>query len=82
MNTNKKRNVLTREKLLAILNKTEETVKSGISVKDVLPLCKHYKLKLRVFDVFGKMICRQDPETRNTLNLSLNSLKNGNTSVI
>ena len=33
MNTNKKRNVLTRDKLLAILNKTEDTVKLGISVK-------------------------------------------------
>jgi hypothetical protein len=37
MNTDKKRNVLTRAKLLAILNKTEDTVKLGISVKDVLP---------------------------------------------
>ena len=32
---NKKRNVLTRDKLLAILNKTEKTVNLGISVKDV-----------------------------------------------
>ena len=65
MNTNKKRNVLTRDKLLAILNKTEETVKLGISVKDVLPFFLQYRLSLRVFDVFGKMICRHDPETRN-----------------
>ena len=54
MNTNRKRNVLTRQKLLTILNKTEETVKLGIYIKDVLPFFKQYKLKLRVFDVFGK----------------------------
>ena len=54
MNTNRKRNILTRDKLLAILNKTEETVKLGISITDALPFFKLYKLKLRVFDVFGK----------------------------
>ena len=46
MNTDKKRNVLTTDKLLTILNKTEETVKLGISLKDVLPFFKQYKLKL------------------------------------
>ena len=61
MNTDRKRNVLTRDKLLAIVNETEETIKLGISLKDVLPFLQKYKLKLRVFDVFGKMICRQDP---------------------
>ena len=53
INTDRKRNVLTRAKLLTILNKTEETVKLGISVKDVLPFFQQYKLNLRVFDVFG-----------------------------
>ena len=48
MNTNRKRNVLTRQKLLTILDKTEETVKLGISIKYVLPFFKQYKLKLRV----------------------------------
>ena len=55
MNDKKNRNVLTREKLLAILNKTEETVKLGISVKDVT-IFQQYRLQLRVFDVFGKII--------------------------
>ena len=54
MNDKKKRNVLTREKLLPILNKTEATVKLGISVKDVLPSFQQFRLALRVFDVFGK----------------------------
>ena len=76
--TTTKRNVLTREKLLAILNKTEETVKLGISVKDVLPFFQQYRLVLRVFDVFGKMICRHDPETRNHNNKAMFCMVEGN----
>ena len=78
MNTNSKRNILTRDKLLAILNTTEETVKLGISITDVLPVFKPYKLKLRVFDVVGKMICRQDPETRNDNNKAMYCMVKGN----
>ena len=78
MNINRKRNILTRQKLLTIRNKTEETVKLGISLKDVLPFFKQYKLKLRVFDVFGKMICRQDPETRNDNNKAMYCMVKGN----
>ena len=78
MNTDRKRNVLTRAKLLTILNKTEETVKLGISVKDVLPFFQQYKLNLRVFDVFGKMIFRHDPETRNNNNKTMYCMIKGN----
>ena len=46
-------------------------MKLGISLKDVLPFFQKYKLKLRVFDVFGKMICRQDPEKRNDNNKTM-----------
>ena len=78
MNDKKKRNVLTRDKLLAILNKTEATVKLGISVKDVLPFFQQYRLQLRVFDVFGKMICRHEPETRNPHNKVMYCMVKGN----
>jgi len=64
MNTNRKRNVLTRQKLLTILNTTEETVKLGISIKDVLPFFKQYKLKLRVFDVFWKNDLQTRPRNK------------------
>jgi hypothetical protein len=47
-------------------------------VKDVLPFFKQYKLKLRVFDVFGNMICRQDPETRNDNNKAMYCMIKGN----
>ena len=70
--------MLTREKRLAILVKTEETVKLGISVKDVLPFFQQFRLSLRVFDVFGKMICRHDPETRNPHNKVMYCMVKGN----
>ena len=78
MSANRKRNVLTRQKLLTILNKTEETVKQGISVKEVLPFFKEYKLNLRVFDVFGKLVCRHDTETRNNHNKAMYCMIKGN----
>jgi hypothetical protein len=78
MNTDRKRNVLTRAKLLTILNKTEGTVKLGISVNDVLPFFQQYKLNLRVFDVFGKMIFRHDPKTKNNHNKTMYRMIKGN----
>jgi hypothetical protein len=78
MNTSRKRNVLTRQKLLTIFNKTEETVKSGITVKDVLPFFQQYKLNLRVFDAFGKLICKHDTQTRNTNNKTMYCMVKGN----
>ncbi len=44
MNINRKRNILTRDKLLTILNNTEETVKLGISITDVLPFSSYTNL--------------------------------------
>ena len=78
MSATRKRNVLTRQKLLTVLNKTEETVKQGLSVKDVLPFFKEYKLNLRVFDVFGKLLCRHDPETKNHHNKTMFCMVKGN----
>ena len=63
---------------MVILNKTEATVKLGISVNDVLPFFQHYKLSLRVIDVFGKMICRHDPETRYPHNKVMYCMVKGN----
>jgi len=78
MNTSRKRNVLTRQKLLRTLNKTEETIKQGVSIKEVLPFFKEYKLNFRVFDVFGKLICRHDTETRNNHNKTMYCMVKGN----
>ena len=40
----------TREKLLEILNVNEETIKQGLSVKEVLPFFEKFKLPLKVFN--------------------------------
>ena len=57
-----------REKILQIINKTEETVKNGISVKDIKPFFEKYRLQLRVFDEYIRPIFKYDPETRNVHN--------------
>ncbi len=66
--SNDTRHVLTPEQLLPILNKTESIVKLGISINYVIPFFKQYRLQLRVLDIFGKMICRYDPGTRDSTN--------------
>ena len=47
-------------------------------MKDVLPFFQPYRLALRVFDVFGKMICSHDPETRNHHNKAMYCMVKGN----
>ena len=64
-NPNKTRQVITREMILELLQRTEETIKDGLTVEDVLPFFQKYKLKLRVFDQFHKLIFRYDPEVAN-----------------
>ena len=40
LSTNKKRNVITREIILKIIGKSEETIKSVISIDDMTPFCQ------------------------------------------
>ena len=63
-----KRKPLTREIILKIIGKTEETVKQGIKLNDILPLFKEYRIQLRVFDAMGKLIYKYNPEKRNSHN--------------
>ena len=53
-----------REKILNIINKTEDNIKNGISVNDMLPFFQHYSIPLRVYDCMGECIVRYDPEKR------------------
>ena len=50
----KKRNPLTREKILSAIGRTEENIQSGASFKDMLPFFVQYKLQLRVYDYLLK----------------------------
>ena len=49
MSQEKKRNLITREIILEILGKTEEHLKEGLSITEVLRLFVKYRLQLRVF---------------------------------
>ena len=52
LNPDKKRNVITREIILETIGKTEENVKEGLSIDDVLPFFEKHRLQLRIFDKF------------------------------
>ena len=57
-----KKNPTTRETILEVLGRTEEDIKDGLTINEVLPFFNKYKLKLRVYDVFYNLIHRYDPE--------------------
>ena len=65
LRTEKKKNVITRETILNVLGRTEEDIKDGLTIKEVLPFFRKYKLKLRVYDVFYNLIHRYDPGVPN-----------------
>ena len=74
---NKMRQVVTREMILDILGRTEETIKDGLTVEDVLPFFQKFRLKLRVFDAFYKLIYRYDPEVANFNNKPMYCMTDG-----
>jgi hypothetical protein len=59
-----KRNILTREKIIMMMGKTEKNfIKHGASIKDLEPIFIKYRLKVRIFDAFVKHILyRYDPQ--------------------
>ena len=58
-----KRNILTREKIIMMIGKTEKNfIKDGASINDLEPIFVKYRLKVRIFDAFAKhIIYRYDP---------------------
>ena len=46
---------ITRETILELINKTEDNIKDGISVNDVMPFFQTYGIQLRVFDYIGQL---------------------------
>ena len=51
-----KRNPITRESILKTIGKTEQNVKDGLLIEDVLPFFVKHRLVLRVFDKVCKVI--------------------------
>jgi hypothetical protein len=47
------------------MGKTEEQLQEGLSIEDVFPFFEKFRLPLRVFDKFYKLIFKYDPPTRN-----------------
>jgi hypothetical protein len=59
-----KRNKVTRETILEIIGKTEEDIKEGVSINEIVPFFEKYNLQLRVFDDFMKPVFTYDPPKR------------------
>jgi hypothetical protein len=64
----RKRIVITRDKILKLIDKTEETVKYGITIEEIMPFFEYYKLPLRVYNRFYKKIHQYDPPVNNHRN--------------
>ena len=64
LSVDKKRNVVTRKIILEIIGKTEEAIKSGISIDDTMPLFVKFKLNVRVFDKMYKLAFRYEPHVQ------------------
>ena len=74
----KTQNIITREMILELLGRTEEDIKEGLTIDEVLPFFVQYKLKLRVYDLYYNLIHRQDPEVPNFHNKPMYCLTDGN----
>jgi len=61
LSTTKQRNVITRQKILEIIDRTEDNIKEGLTFEDVIPFFIKYKLRLTVFDMFYKLIFSYKP---------------------
>ena len=60
----KKRNPITRETILNIINKTEDNIKDGITINEILPFFEKYGIQLRVIDYMYNCIAKHEPEVR------------------
>ena len=59
--TQKKNN---RERILEITNKTEDDIKKGLSVSEMMPFFEQFSIPLRVYDCMGERLHRYDPEKK------------------
>ena len=69
---------ITRQTILNDIGFNEENIKNGVSLNQIKPFFKKYKLKLRVFDIFYKMIYKFDPEMYDNNNKPMYCLIKGN----
>ena len=57
-----KRDVLTRHKIIMMMGKTEKDfMERGAKIWELRPIFEKYRLKVRIFDAFNKLIYKYDP---------------------
>ena len=71
------RYVITREKILDTIGRTEENIQDGLTIDDILPFFQTHKLRLRVFDLFYKMIFKYEPDSFDNNNKPLYCMTDG-----
>ena len=70
---------LTREKILKLMNKTEEEFKdNGASVEDMKVVFEEFRLSVRLFNCLGRRVFTFDPEKQNRNNAVLYGMIKGN----
>ena len=74
LSLDKKRNLITRQSILDTLGVSEETVKDGLTIETVKKFFQKYKLKLRIYDRFYKLIDKYDPTVPNFHNKPMHVL--------
>ena len=77
LRTDKRKGMVTTGTILQVLDRTEDNIKQGLTIDDVLPFFVKYKLRLRVFNVFYKRIFRYDPPVENSNNKPMYVLADG-----
>ena len=61
----REKNKLTRESILKLRSKTEDDfTASSASLDDMTKVFEHYKIQVRVYDVFENLVYQYDPEKR------------------
>ena len=61
----REKNKLTRESILKLINKTEDDFKAnGASLDDMTKVFEHYRIQVRVYDVFNNLVYQYNPEKR------------------
>ena len=77
LSPDKKRYLITRDMIYQIINKTDVSVREGLHVHDLLPFFEKYKIQVRVFDVYRKLIFKYDPPSINYHNKPFYVLNDG-----
>ena len=77
LSPDKKRNLINRDTILDVLGRTEDNLKDGLRIEDVVPFFDKYKLKLRVYDRFYRKIFTYDPVVPNFNNKPMHVLVDG-----